>query len=119
MTIDQLVEKVHPDYVSVDNPVTPGIPTPGTTEVRDYNVDHDVDGVHLYIRINKLRYHYIIFTDKYGTKYLNIYVSTWGAALQYIVDYLKSTGLIEGYITLVSDYSIDEDEEAMLLANAS
>lgn len=119
MTIDDVVRIIHPDFVSVDNPRIKGIPTPGTTEVEDYHVDYDVDGVHLFITIKKLRYHYIIFTDKSGTKYLNTYVSTWDDALQYIVDYLKSTGLIEGYITLVSDHSIDEDEEAMLLANAS
>lgn len=120
MTIDQLVNKFHADYVSIDNPLIPGVSTPGTTEVEDYHVDYDVDGVHLFITIKKLRYHYIIFTDKSGTKYLNTYVSTWDNTLEYIASYLKSSPwLIEGYITLVSDHSIDDGEEAMLLANAS
>lgn len=48
ITIDELVKRVHSDYVSVDN--CPSGCT-GKTLVESAQIDIDVDGIHLYIRI--------------------------------------------------------------------
>lgn len=50
-TIDELVDLLHPEFVSVDNPVTRGVGTSGSTRVASYKCDFDVDGIHLYVTI--------------------------------------------------------------------
>ncbi len=52
MTIDELVQLVKPDYVSVNNPKEKGVPTAGNTEVLKAEIDFDeVDGAMMYITI--------------------------------------------------------------------
>lgn len=49
-TINELVELLRPDFVSVDN--SNGM-TPGTAIVRSFRVDYDVDGSHMYVKIDE------------------------------------------------------------------
>lgn len=52
MTINEIVAKVKPDYISVNNPKTKGTPTDGATEVVKAEIEFDpADGVHMYITI--------------------------------------------------------------------
>lgn len=52
MTIDELVQAIKPDYVSIDNPAVRGEGTPGTAVVSSVKIEYDkVDGVMMYIRI--------------------------------------------------------------------
>ena len=57
MTIDEIVARVKPDYVAVDNPkgnIIKGnqILTPGSAEVSSVKIDFDpADGICMYVRI--------------------------------------------------------------------
>lgn len=50
MTINELVNLIHPDFVSVDN--RRGL-TPGTATVSSFKVDFDSDGIHMYVAIDE------------------------------------------------------------------
>lgn len=51
-TIDELVKRVKPDYVAINNPKIKGVPTSGSTLVAHYEVEYDEgDGVMLWITI--------------------------------------------------------------------
>ena len=49
-TVDDIVGYMRPDYVSVDN-VNGG--TLGSAQVDSFDVEADVDGVHMYVRIKQ------------------------------------------------------------------
>lgn len=52
MTIDELVKKIKPDYVSVNNPKVQGEPTKGNAKVSSAHIDFDkADGIMLYVTI--------------------------------------------------------------------
>lgn len=54
LTIEELVDLFHPDYVGVNNPAERGKKTPAETKVRSFQVDYDdADGVLLYVTIER------------------------------------------------------------------
>ena len=65
-----------------------------------------------------MKYCYIVFKGRDGKKYLNCYVGTYADALEYIADYMKAlkSMIIEGYIAVVSDYVLDDEEVVLLSA---
>ena len=53
-TIDELVALIRPTSVSVNNPVTRGVPTKGDALVESFKVEYDkVDGILMYVNILK------------------------------------------------------------------
>lgn len=49
-TLDELVFRVNPNYVSVDNPKVPGQKTPGDAIVSSFKVDCDpIEGLMMYV----------------------------------------------------------------------
>jgi len=50
LRVDDLVNYLHPDFVSVDNAVGN---TPGDAEVESYKAEVDTDGVHLYVKVKE------------------------------------------------------------------